>query len=263
MARSENGRLTQMATGLAVGGLAGILVLDLELPAMLSFWRDSTFLVPAGALVGALVSLTPLRRLLVATAAALSLLWLAASYTPLVPWLTQGLVRRDAPREADAVFVFGSRLQADGEPTSEAMSRLLEAVDLVAQRRTRVLVVSELMPPSRLYAPIARAWTERLAPGCQVLAVGPVRNTHDEAVAVARLFREKGWRRVLAVSSPLHTRRAAASLEREGLEVVSVPAIETRYDVETLDRPGERRAAFSGSLHERLGLLVYRRRGWI
>jgi uncharacterized SAM-binding protein YcdF (DUF218 family) len=260
---AEVGRGARVGLGLASGALVGVLALDLDFPSIVSFWGDRTFLVPAAAVLGALLWLTPLRRLVAVTTVALALLWLACSYTPLVPWLAQGLVRRDTPQPADAVFVFGSRLQADGEPTSEAMSRLLKGVELLAQGRARYLVVSELPPPSRRYAPVAREWTKLFAPGCEVLAVGPVRNTHDEAMAVGRLFRDRGWQRVLAVSSPAHTLRAAGSLEHEGLQVVSVPAVETRYDVETFDRPGERRGAFGAIVHERAGILVYRRRGWI
>jgi uncharacterized SAM-binding protein YcdF (DUF218 family) len=65
------------------------------------------------------------------------------------------------------------------------------------------------------------------------------------------------------VTSPTHTRRAAAALEKEGLVVFAVPAVETRFDLERLGWPGDRREAFAAIVHERIGLLVYRRRGWI
>jgi uncharacterized SAM-binding protein YcdF (DUF218 family) len=97
----------------------------------------------------------------------------------------------------------------------------------------------------------------------EVVSVGRILNTHDEAVAVARLFRERGYTRVLAVTSPTHSRRAAAALERQGLVVFSVPAVETRFDLERLHWPGDRREGFAAIAHERLGLVVYRRRGWI
>jgi uncharacterized SAM-binding protein YcdF (DUF218 family) len=264
MAKATTGvHAGRLGFGLASGALVGLLILDLDLPSIASFWGDRTSLVPMAAVLGALLGLTPLRRLVAAMAVGLALLWLAAAYTPLVPWMADGLVRRDPPQAADAVFVFGSRLQADGDPTTDAMSRLLKGVQLVAEGRAKHLVVSELPPPSRPYAPIAREWTQRLAPGSDVLVVGPVRNTHDEAVAVARLFRDQGWQRVLAVTSPVHSLRAAASLEHAGLQVVSVPAVETRYDVEVFDRPGERREAFGPVAHERVGIVVYRRRGWM
>jgi uncharacterized SAM-binding protein YcdF (DUF218 family) len=164
---------------------------------------------------------------------------------------------------ADAVFVFASRVQEDGDPTSDAMSRLLKGVELVAAGHAPRLVVSEVPPPAGAYAPLARAWLSAFAGRGEVVSVGRIRNTRDEAVAVARLFRERGWSRVLAVTSPTHTRRAAAALEKEGLRVFAVPSAETRFDLERLHWPGDRREAFAAIAHERVGLLVYRRRGWI
>lgn len=262
MAGKSSGGRAAIATGLALGGSVGLIAIDLDLPALVSFWGDDSLLAVAIAAAFAIASLTPLRRWLAALALAAAVLWLAVAFTPLTRVLAEGLVRRDPLRSADAVFVFGSRVQSDGEPTSDAMSRLLRAVQLVAGGRTGRLIVSE-QARSRPYAKVAREWARDLAPDAEVLAVGPIRNTRDEAVAVARLCREHGWTRVLAVTSPVHTRRAAAALEQAGLEVVSVPAIETRYDLETLDRPGERRRAFGSIMHERVGLLVYGRRGWL
>jgi hypothetical protein len=39
--------------------------------------------------------------------------------------------------------------------------------------------------------------------------------------------------------------------------------METRFDLETLDRADDRLIAFGSLIHERVGLWVYRRRGWI
>jgi uncharacterized SAM-binding protein YcdF (DUF218 family) len=193
----------------------------------------------------------------------LALLWLVVAFTPLTSWLAEGLVRRDPVENADAVFVFSSRIQEDGDPTTNAMSRLLKGVELVATGRAPRLLVSEVPPPAGRYAPLARAWLDTFARGGELISVGRIVNTRDEAVAVARLCRERGWTRVLAVTSPTHTRRAAAVLEKEGLVVVSVPSVETRFDLERLRWPGDRREAFGSIAHERLGLVVYMRRGWV
>jgi hypothetical protein len=42
-----------------------------------------------------------------------------------------------------------------------------------------------------------------------------------------------------------------------------VPSAETNFDLERLRFPADRRRAFSAIAHERIGLIVYRRRGWI
>ena len=203
------------------GVLAGLVVVDLNLPSLVSWYGDRSYLVPAVAVVGALLWLTPLRRVTGVAVALLGLLWGVVAFTPVTPWLADGLVRRDRVEAADAVFVFASRVQADGDPTTDAMSRLLKGVELVAEGRAPRLVVSEVPPPAGPYAPLARAWMAAFAPRGEVVGVGRIRNTHDEAVAVARLFRERGWTRVLAVTSPTHTRRAAARPREAGPRRVS------------------------------------------
>jgi uncharacterized SAM-binding protein YcdF (DUF218 family) len=257
------GRWAAAGTGLCAGALAGLVVVDLNLPSLVSWYGDRSYLVPAAAALGALAWLTPLRKPVGLGVALLALLWSVVAFTPLTPWLAEGLVRRDRVEAADAVFVFASRVQEDGDPTSDAMSRLLKGVELVAAGHAPRLVVSEVPPPAGAYAPLAREWVAAFAPRGEVVSVGRILNTRGEAVAVARLFRERGWSRVLAVTSPTHTRRAAAALEKEGLRVFAVPSAETRFDLERLHWPGDRREAFAAIAHERVGLLVYRRRGWI
>ena len=248
---------------MAAGGLAGFLAVDLGLPSLVSWWKDWTYIVVAAAFIGAAVWLTPLRRLGVLAVGLLAALWLAVAFGPLTAWMSDGLVRRDPLQAGDAVFVFGSSVQPDGDPSPNSMSRLLRAVELVAEGRARYLVVSEIPPPAGRFTPLARDWVARFAPSAEVLTVEHIYNTHDEAVAVKALFEERGWTRVLAVTSPTHTRRAAAALEAQGLEVVAVPAIEINFDLEGLGFPSDRREAFGALAHEWLGLYVYRRRGWI
>ena len=264
MPKPVHGRASRLGMGLVAGALAGFVALDLNLPSLVSYWGDRTYLLPPAAALGALLWLvTPLRRLAGVALALLCALWLVVAFTPVTAWMAEGLVRRDRVEAADAVFVFGSRLQEDGDPTSAAMSRLLKGVELVAAGHAPRLLVSEVPPPSGPYAPLARAWVTAFAGRGEVLSVGSVVNSRDEAVAVGKLCRERGWTRVLAVTSPTHTRRAAATLEKEGLRVFAVPSIEIRFDIERLRWPSDRRLAFAAAAHERIGLIVYRRRGWI
>jgi len=260
---SKNERRQRAWAGLVAGALAGFVIIDLGLPSLVSFWADRSGFVPGAALVAAVLWLTPLRRLAAAAVGFLACLWLAVAFTPLTAWMADGLVRRDPLQAADAIFVFGSKIQTDGDPTASAMSRLLKGVELVAEGRAPYLIVSEIRGMPGRYTPIAEDWVERFAPKAEVLTVGPIGNTRDEAVAVERLFRRRGWTRVLAVTSPTHTRRAAATLETQGLTVIAVPAVQTTYDLELLEFPTDRRAAFGGIAHEWVGLFIYAQRGWI
>jgi uncharacterized SAM-binding protein YcdF (DUF218 family) len=250
------------ATGAAVGGLLGFLAVELNVAGLVSFGGDTAFLVIAGAVAGLLLWPTRLRGLLSAGTTAAALAWLLVAFGPVSAWLAEGLPRRDPPRKGDAVFVLGSRLQKDGEPTTEALSRLLCGIGLVAGGQAPRLILSE-QPGMRLYANVAREWLRRLKVDAELLTVGPVANTRDEAKLLGEMFRLRGWRTLVVVTSPTHSRRACLALEREGLDVVSSPSIETSFDLETLDRPGERLMAFGALTHERLGLLWYRWKGWV
>jgi uncharacterized SAM-binding protein YcdF (DUF218 family) len=246
-----------------VGALAGSLARDLDLLALASFWGDRLVMVLVGAVAGALLSATRLRPLVAGVAVGLGLLWLAAAYTPLSAWLAAGLVRADPLQPGEAVLVLSSRLQRDGDPTPEAASRLLRGLELLAEGQAPCLILTEQLPPAAPYAPLARRLMQRFGLGQELLTVGPTGSTRGEAVAVARLCRERGWKRLLVVTSPTHTRRACATVEAEGIEVVCAPAVETRFDLETLDRPQDRMMLFGQVLHERVGYWVYLRRGWV
>jgi uncharacterized SAM-binding protein YcdF (DUF218 family) len=257
---------SRIALGLAVGGLAGFSARELNLQDLFSFWHSTVLWVPIGALLGALLAVTRLRRLGACAALGLLAAFLLVAYTPLAGALCQGLPRRDAPdpeRPAEAIFVLSSRVQADGDPTSVALARLVHALELVGQGRASRLVVSEASPPEQSYERLARAMMTRLGLKGEVLSVGKVGNTHDEAVATAALLRRLGLHRVVVVTSALHSRRSAATFEHEGLEVWSDPAPEVDFDLETLDWPDERLRAFGSMMHERVGMFVYRRRGWL
>ena len=175
--------------------------------------------------------------------------------------MAKGLVRRDPLRNADAVVVLASSIQGDGELSAVAMSRLLHGLEVLAEGRAPRLVVTEIRPPQRSYAEPARALLLALHVEAELIAVGPVRDTRDEAQVVARLFTERGLKSLILVTSPTHTRRAALAFERQGLDVVASPAVETLFDLETLDTADDRLEAFGHLLHERLGMWLYAFRG--
>ena len=256
-------RAQRLAMGAALGALGGFFVRDLNLATLLSYGGDRTPMVAWGAAIGALLWITPLRRLLAGLVGLLALAFAVVAFTPLSAWMSAGLPRRDALAPADAVFVSSSRLQEDGELTSTAMNRLVHGLEVVGSGSTGRLILSELRPPHPSYAAAARTLMERLGLRPELLVVGPVDNTRDEAVAVAALCRERRLTRIIVVTSPTHSRRASASIEHEGISVVSSPCMETRFDLERLDRADERLGAFGNLLHERVGLFVYARRGWI
>ncbi len=253
----------QAALGASLGLVAGLLARDLDLTSLVSFWGDRSFLLPMGAILGALCRGRRLRKGLYAVTGLLALLWLLVAYGPLSRLLVTGLVRSDPLRPADAVLVLATRMQSDGDPTAAQLSRLLHGLELVKDGLAPRLIITELPPPAASQRPFAEVLLQRFAPEVELVDLGPVFNTRDEAVMTAEYMKKHGLKRAIVTSSPTHTFRAAAVLEAQGLEVMASPAVETQFDLETLDRPEERLMSFGAMIHEHLGIFVYRRRGWI
>jgi uncharacterized SAM-binding protein YcdF (DUF218 family) len=263
LSRSDSRRsaYSNAVYGCVFGALAGFINRDLDLPALVSFEHPQEPLVLLAAVVGALVGITRFRWLLGVAAIALTLLWAVVAFTPLSGWLAHGLARREIAEPADAVFVSFAGLRPGAQRMLEARTRALHGAELVARRKGSTLVVAEssLLPS----VATARNMMSRLGVGGEALVAGRADNTREEAVALGDLARQKGWKRVLVVTSPIHSRRASQAMEHEGVTVVSTPSRESRFDLDNLDTSVDRLAAFGSVIHERLGIFVYARRGWL
>lgn len=249
--------------GTVLGATTGLLGLQLRLPEIVSYHHARAPLLLGALLSGGLLGALRLRGILWSALGVLGLLWLVVAFTPLDRMLAEGLPREDPLTPADAVYVLASDVQRDGDLSTEAITRLLHGLALVQQGLAPRLILAELPRPHDHHAEAARRLMAELGLSTELLVVGPVTNTHDEAVQVAELCREHGLGRLLVVTSRLHSRRAAETFERQGLVVISSPSREHKYDLERLDAPDDRVRAFPDIVHERLGHWVYERRDWL
>jgi uncharacterized SAM-binding protein YcdF (DUF218 family) len=268
---AQQGRLTVTAGSLAFFGATSVALIVVLLDQLGLLWllpaaRGRELWIVLGALpVGAFLGITKANRLIHAAAGLVLLLWIVVSTTPVAGWLTRGLQVAAAPAPADAVVVLASYIQPDGDLSAQSEARLLRGLELLHGKFAPRLVVTDLLPPTPPARETAAAFAGRLGIPATIESVGPVRNTHDEAVQVARLAREGSWKCLLLVTSPTHMRRALATFRKAagpGLEVVPVPARETEFDLERLGDADDRRRAFGKAVHETIGLWVYRLRGW-
>jgi uncharacterized SAM-binding protein YcdF (DUF218 family) len=253
-------------TGTALGALAGLIIKDLDLTIVVSYWGQRSPLVAVATIMGSFIWLTSLRRFFAPIVALLGALWLVVAFTPLTHWMANELPRRDPLRKADAVFVLSSGLQGDGEFSISSMPRLVRGLELIGEGWAPRLILAELTMPKPRYKEAASKLIDSLGMEIEILVVGPVRNTHDEAVAVAELCRKHDFQHILVVTSPSHTRRAAGALEAAGISVTSVPSQQIDFDLENLSEPFDadnHLHAFNRLLHEHVGLFYYRQRGWI
>jgi len=236
---------------------------DLGLLDLFPLWRGATATVFGAAVLGAVLGLTRARAL-VSGGAILSLaLWLVVAFTPLAAILARPLVLAQAPVNADAVVVLLASIQRDDDFGTPSLERTLHGLALMRQNRAPRLILTQGFPPQGSHRAAVSRLMEDLQMRVPLEMVGPVGDTHDEALLVSRLASKNGWKRVLLVTSPLHSRRSALVFAKTGLHVVSTPCRETSFDGENLTLPGERIKAFNDAIHEIVGLRVYRARGWI
>jgi len=171
-------RWHRVGLGAAVGTCAGFLLRDL-----LPFETASAW-VPV-AVAGAVAWPTRLRRVVTVLTLSAAGLWVVVGFTPLTARLAPLLVRREAPRSADGVYVLASRLQTDGELTATSQARLLHGLELLAQGFAPRVILIDQPSPSAAYADVARSEMNRLGltSGEVVSLRGHVRSTRDEACA--------------------------------------------------------------------------------
>src|SRR4030095_8230063 len=102
--------------------------------------------------------------------------------------------------------------------------------------------------------PADMIWTEKRS-----------RSTHENALYGAEILRENGISRIALIVEASSMPRAAASFRKFGMTVVPAPIRFTELDGSLMDVfPSWHAIASNGeTLHEVLGLLWYRVRGWI
>jgi uncharacterized SAM-binding protein YcdF (DUF218 family) len=156
----------------------------------------------------------------------------------------------------------------EGTISPRARDNLLKALELVNRGVAPVLVVSReayIINGKLVTSRRDQERTVSLTPGglSKLVVAGVTHSTHDEAIRARDLFRARNWKRIVVVTSPMHTRRACATFEKAGL-VVSCAASNSRaLAVGTPSSPESRVAAFQVWLYELAGTLRYRQLGWL
>lgn len=188
-------------------------------------------------------------------------------------------VRIDALPTADAIVLLGggaspSRYEAEGVHLTVAGDRLVMAHELFRLGKAPVLLLggnsNKLDGVVKFEGVIVRdLLTTWGTPPEAIIPLGSNEDTHDEALKVKALATERGWHRVLLVTSANHMRRASAVFRAQGLEVIPVPCNFLTSLGTAPPPPGVSVPRYDGFLrvaiwlHEEIGWWTYRHRGWI
>ncbi len=215
---------------------------------------------------------------------AAALLWILGA-TPLAPKVLERLERASYSvnitnlTTVDAVVMLGGTLEpSPSDPRhinlTHAADRIIAAVDLLRLHKANALVLAggtaqisgTEYRESMLIRNLLDRWSLVEQPihtldGCQ--------NTHEEALKTKELAKKFGWKKFWLVSSANHLPRALATFRKAGLEVEGVGC---DFDAESVLLGGARfefvpknrnLECFNAWLHETLGTLYYRLRGWV
>lgn len=206
-------------------------------------------------------------------------------------WVVDLVVRRlevqylpsDPVPRADCILVLSGGLKAKEPPrptieVGEAGDRLLYAAHLYRQGHApQIVCTGEKGKGSIVARPIAEDMAEFLnnlgVPKEAVILEKASQNTHEHAANLAPLFEEKKIKQVLLVTSALHMPRSVSVFRHDHPTITFIPAPTDFQCTVKLPRPWyhhllafiptpSKLALFSEAMHEWVGLLYYKCRGW-
>ena len=180
---------------------------------------------------------------------------------------------------ADAIVCLGggaepSLVEPTGLHLKTGADRLSTALVLLAQKKAPVLVLGG---GGYEEAGVMHSEADKVLEGLKatgmntegMMSLGVCSDTRDEALKVADLMKEKGWKRVLLVTSAYHMPRSVGTFEKAGITVEAVPcnylSSVNRVGVLTwLHLPhSDAFRVFGAWFHEVIGTWVYQWRGWM
>jgi len=251
--------------GAILGIATWLLLITMGLPYVFRI-SEHDGLVPL-AIIGALAGLTRIRKVLWIPPTLLTLVLMVVAYTAFIEAPVRSLVRRDAvPQRADAIVVLSAGINPDGLLGWQATDRIIKGIELVQAGIAPTIVTTRELNVFRGKVITSEQDQKRLLAlgGVTDALVTPViNNTREEAVAVERIARSRGWDEVVLVTSPAHSRRACATFEKVGLRISCVPSDSRDVALIVLGNGEDRIAAFRLLVYEKAGTAFYRWKGWL
>ncbi len=204
------------------------------------------------------------RRKAVPVVVALALFYLLVFYTPLL-WLLAGPLKISdtTPRAADAIVVLGGGVGESGRPGQGHEERVDSAVRLYREGFADKIVYSSGYRHIMKEARVMKALSVFLGVDERdiILDELPV-NTYEMVADLKKILTEKGWKKVILISSSYHMRRLKLLCDR-GLGNTTVYFIPVEKS--SFYRRGRRvqMRQIKGIIHEYLAILYYKLKGYV
>lgn len=190
------------------------------------------------------------------------------SLTPVMQPIARAWVRDDRMpnKPADAIVVLSSGVTGDSTLSGDGLDRLLMGLELLHAGYAPLLLTTRIISKTQVGEVSSDIDQRRIialtGDEARWRVVDSTRTTHDEANRAALLLLRQGFRSIVVVTTPMHTRRACATFEMAGFSVACVAARERGTSTWRSRVHSERISSFRYYVYERLGMWKYHRNGW-
>jgi uncharacterized SAM-binding protein YcdF (DUF218 family) len=188
-------------------------------------------------------------------------------FTPMLQPLEDALDVTELPSQADVIVPLGAGFFCgSAELEGASLARLTKGLELWRSGYAKTMTVTDahgLAPKCGSIEDAALALVRKLYPSTapEIVVLRDMKTTRTEAEAVAREAKARGWKRVLIVTSPSHSRRAKTTFKQLGLDAFVVASTEPRFD-SSLRTPFDRLMAIRPLAREVAGFVKYGLLGW-
>ena len=202
------------------------------------------------------------RRTTQAVVAAL-VAYLLVFQTPLVWWLASPLKISAPPQPSDAIVVFAGGVGESGQAGGGYQERVAAAVDLYKAGHASHIVLSSgfrfVFQEAEVMKDLAVA---NGVPAGAIVLEEAAKNTQENVTFTDAILRQRGWNRILLVSSPYHMKRAMLTWRRSAPDrsVIPTPVAQSLF---YLHGRGASLDQIRGIAHEYAAIVAYWWRGWI
>jgi len=178
--------------------------------------------------------------------------------------------------QADAMILLGgghvpSKYDYSGFNFNDAGDRITTALMLAKRTKVPVLVLGGAPYRSggkrRNMADLLVEWAQEQLPDTEIVVMGITANTYQEAVEVKEMAEERGWRDIVVVTSAYHMKRTEGCFNQVGVPIIPAPCdFQIRGDDPSGWNPFPKERGYefaSRYIHEKVGWIIYRMRGWV
>ena len=197
------------------------------------------------------------------------ILWLAflivlvIAFTPLTGYMVKPLEVKEDIRKADVIVVLSGGIDKGRYLSRVSSQRMVRGAQLYFEGRAKKILFSGGDPKKNGVAEAAVMAQEakRLnIPAEDILVERRSQSTHEKVVEVKKITEALRWKSLLLVTSYSKMKRSLMAFEYAGYKVYPAPA--DPYEKYT-DDPFGRLSLFKELIHEYVGIIYYKFRGWV